>query len=92
MRSSTYLSTVSNRLAVSSERARFLGMIVGEALSGLSDKTDSRMDFKMEELQSDEAKWYKSLVLVSDTIGSVELLKREQQLVNITETKKRQKM
>jgi len=78
MRSGVHLNTVSNRLAASSPRARFLGMVVGEALSSLVDKEDKRMDFKMEEMTTSEAKWYKSLVGVSDTIGSLEPLKSKE--------------
>lgn len=75
MRTSRYLTAISNRLASSSQRARFLGMIVGETLSGLVHKPENRMDFKMEELQSAEAKWYRSLASVSDAFGSVEFLR-----------------
>ncbi|KAM3065983.1 telomere binding protein, variant 2 [Clarireedia jacksonii] len=75
MRTGTHLSVVSNRLSASSLRARFLGMVVGEALSSLVDKGDKVMDFKMEETKTSEAKWYKSLVDVKDTIGSLEPLR-----------------
>ncbi|KAH7364529.1 telomere length regulation protein-domain-containing protein [Rhexocercosporidium sp. MPI-PUGE-AT-0058] len=75
MRSGSHLSVVSNRLAASSPRARFLGMCIGEALSSLVDKGDKRMDFKVEEMSTDEAKWYKSLVTVSDSIGSLDPFK-----------------
>lgn len=75
MRSGNHLSVVSNRLAASSPRARFLGMCIGEALSSLVDKGDKRMDFKVEEMNTDEAKWYKSLVTVSDNIGSFDPFK-----------------
>jgi telomere length regulation protein len=75
MRSGAHLNAVSNRLAASSTRARFLGMVVGEALSSLVDKGDKRMDFKVDEMSTAEAKWFKSLVNVSDTVGSLEPLK-----------------
>ncbi|KAG9248875.1 telomere length regulation protein-domain-containing protein [Calycina marina] len=75
MRSGAHLGLVSNRLSASSPRARFLGMIVGEALSGLVDKEDKKMDFKMDETKTSEAKWYKSLARVSDTVGSLDTLK-----------------
>jgi telomere length regulation protein len=74
MRSGAHLSAISNRLAASSPRARFLGMVVGEALSALIDKGDKIMDFKMDEMTSSEAKWYKSLVNVSDTPGPLKPL------------------
>lgn len=69
MRSGAHLSAISNRLAASSPRARFLGMVVGEALSALVDKGDKVMDFKMDDMKSPEAKWYKSIVSVSDSLG-----------------------
>lgn len=74
-RSGVYLNAVSNRLSATSSRARFLGMIVGEAISGLIEPAGKQMDFKMEELQSSEAKWYRSLVNVRDSLGSIEPLR-----------------
>lgn len=74
-RSSPYLNAVSNRLASSSNRARFLGMIVGETISALAEPAGKQMNFKMEELQSDEAMWYKSLVNVQDSVGSINNLR-----------------
>jgi telomere length regulation protein len=50
-------------------------MVVGEALSRLVDKEDKRMDFKVDEMSTAEARWFKSLVNVSDTIGSLDPLK-----------------
>ncbi len=70
-----YLNAVSNRLAATSTRARFLGMVVGEALSGLVEKPEKQMRFKVEELETTEAQWYKSLTSVQDTIGSVDVIK-----------------
>lgn len=75
LRSGPYLSAISNRLAATSLRARHLGMIVGEALSSLIDKEDQRMTFDMEELESNDSKWYKSLVTVHDSVGPLEPLK-----------------
>ncbi|KUJ22280.1 uncharacterized protein LY89DRAFT_292418 [Mollisia scopiformis] len=72
MRSGSHLGVVSNRLAASSPRARFLGMVVGEALSSLVDKGDKRMDFKIDEMTTSEAKWFKSLVHVKDMIGPIQ--------------------
>lgn len=46
-------------------------MVVGEAISGLAESAGKQMDFKMDELQSGEAKWYKSLVNVQDSVGSI---------------------
>ncbi|KAK0126097.1 telomere binding protein [Cadophora gregata] len=75
MRSGSHLGVVSNRLAASSPRARFLGMCVGEALSGLVDKGDKKMDFKVDEMSTDEANWYKSLVNIFDSVGSLDPFK-----------------
>lgn len=52
-------------------------MVIGEALSSLVDPEDKKMDFKMEEMSTPEAKWYKSLVTVSDSVGSFEALKSQ---------------
>lgn len=80
VKSGDYLSVVSNRLAASSARTRFLGMLIGEALSGLVDRDNNKMSFKIEEMDTPEAKWYKSLVEVSDSIGSINLLKQRENL------------
>lgn len=49
-------------------------MVVGEALSSLVDKGDKRLNFKMEETDEDEGRWYKGLVEVSDEPGPLEPL------------------
>ena len=71
LRSSTWLTAISSRLAAPHQRARFLGMVVGEALSGLVDKGEKRLDFHMDETNQDEGKWYKGLIQVSDQIGNL---------------------
>ncbi|KAI0430223.1 telomere length regulation protein [Xylaria sp. FL1042] len=75
IRSSLYLNAISNRLSVSQNRARFLGMVVGEALSGLVHGKDNKLDFKMDEMATEEAGWYKSLVYVSDKAGPLDPLR-----------------
>lgn len=75
MRSSLWLNAISNRLAASQERARFLGLVVGEALSGLVGKGDKRLDFHMEETNQEEGMWYKGLVSVADQPGTLDALK-----------------
>ncbi|KAI1356352.1 telomere length regulation protein [Xylaria sp. FL0043] len=75
VRSSPYLNAISNRLAVSQGRVRFLGMVVGEALSGLVHAKDTKLDFKMDEMATEEADWYKSLVHVSDKAGPLDPLR-----------------
>jgi telomere length regulation protein len=76
MRSSPWLNAISNRLASSQERARFLGLIVGEALSSLSDKGGKKLDFHMEETSQEEGMWYKRLTGVADQLGQAETLRR----------------
>lgn len=73
-RSSDWLNAISNRLGASQERARFLGLLVGEAISSLVKKGDTGLDFHMEETNLEEGKWYKGLVSVGDQLGKVEAL------------------
>lgn len=74
-RSSVYLNAISNRLAASSPRARFLGMVLGNAVSELVDAEDKRMVFTTEELNSSDGQWYTRLTEVDDTIGLIKDLK-----------------
>lgn len=74
-RSSIYLSSVSNRLAASSSRSRFLGMIVGMALSQLFEPPGKAMKFDIEEMESDEAVSYINLIRTKDDVGSLESLR-----------------
>ncbi|KAI1828627.1 telomere length regulation protein-domain-containing protein [Xylaria intraflava] len=75
LRSSPYLNAISNRLAVSQTRTRFIGMVVGEALSGLVHEKETRLDFKVEDTATEEAEWYKSLVRISDKAGPFDSLR-----------------
>lgn len=74
VRSGAFMNMVSKRLEASQSRARWLGMIVGEALSQLAHKDDKKLNFDMEEMRSEESVWYKSLVEVSDAVGPVDPL------------------
>ena len=74
-RSPQYLHAVSNRLGASLPRARYLGMIVGTAISRLVDGPDKAMKFDMEEMQSGDTKRFLNLVNVDDSIGHMEDLK-----------------
>jgi telomere length regulation protein len=76
LRSSAWMNAISNRLAATNQRVRFLGILVGEALSGLVDKEDKRLNFKIEETEQAEGKWYKGLVRVSDDVGPLGPLQR----------------
>ncbi|KAI1381971.1 telomere length regulation protein-domain-containing protein [Hypoxylon crocopeplum] len=75
LRSSIYLNAISNRIAAPQNRARFLGMVVGEALSGLVHGKETKLDFKMDEMDTEEARWYKSLVQISDKAGPLDPLR-----------------
>lgn len=74
-RSSIYLNAISNRLAASSQRARFLGMVVGTAVSELVDPKDKRMTFSADEINSSEGQWYRGLTKLNDRLGSIKDLK-----------------
>ncbi|KAJ9668907.1 telomere binding protein [Coniosporium apollinis] len=71
-RSSVHMNGVSNRLASSSPRTRWLGMVVGMSVSALVDKPGNQMKFDLEELETVEARWYQDLVHVNDQIGSID--------------------
>ncbi|KAJ5083968.1 hypothetical protein NUU61_008547 [Penicillium alfredii] len=73
-RSGVFLNAVSNRLAASSNKSRFLGMVVGTGMSGLIEEPGKAMKFDLEEMQSDEAHWYLSLAKITDTVGTLESL------------------
>ena len=73
--SSLYINAISNRLAASSSRSRFLGMVVGVAVSDLVDAKDKRMTFDSEEVNSENGKWYRSLPKIADRIGLIDDLK-----------------
>lgn len=81
-RSSTHLNAISNRLSASSPKARFLGMVVGTAISKLIDKPENQMNFGTEELETDEAKAYLGLVHVNDTVGTIQDLLEPTSTIN----------
>lgn len=89
MRSSPWLNAISNRLSSSNQRARFLGMVIGEGLSSLVDKGDKRLDFQVEEMEVPDGKWYKSLVEIQDTLGSWDPLLNPQELTQKRTSSKR---
>lgn len=65
---------VSNRLDSAQGTSKFLGMVVGEALSSLGHESATKLDFQMDEMKTDQAIWYKGLVEVSDDVGPVDIL------------------
>ncbi|KAF2096650.1 hypothetical protein NA57DRAFT_42867 [Rhizodiscina lignyota] len=76
-RSSTHTHGLSNRLASTSPRARLLGMYVGSAISELIDKSESRLKFDGDEMNTVDASWYRQLTQVRDAAGDISELKRE---------------
>ncbi|KAJ5190638.1 uncharacterized protein N7498_009623 [Penicillium cinerascens] len=74
-RTGAFLNAVSNRIAASSTRARFLGMIIGTGMSELIEEPGKAMKFDLEEMRSEEALWYLSLIKVCDELGSPESIK-----------------
>ncbi|OAQ97670.1 hypothetical protein LLEC1_01903, partial [Akanthomyces lecanii] len=81
VKSGAYMSSISNRIASTQERTRILGMIVGESLSALVDKGKSKLDFHMDELETEESECLKSLTGVSDSVGSFDDLREASQPV-----------
>ncbi|KAJ5168433.1 uncharacterized protein N7482_004027 [Penicillium canariense] len=75
-RTSVFLNAVSNRLAASSNRARFLGMIVGTGISGLIEEPGKALKFDLEEMHSEEARWYLSFTKVYDEVGPFESINK----------------
>lgn len=72
MRVGTYMTTISNRIGSTQSRAQFLGLVVGEALSALIDDNKKRLDFKMEETDTEEAQQLKGLTKISDPVGPID--------------------
>ncbi|RGP80396.1 DNA replication checkpoint tel2 [Fusarium longipes] len=72
MRVGTYMTTISNRIGSTQSRAQFLGLVVGEALSALIDDNKKRLDFKMEETDTEEARQLKGLTKISDPVGPID--------------------
>ncbi|KAK0836678.1 telomere binding protein [Friedmanniomyces endolithicus] len=56
-RSSGHMQGTSSRLDASGQRARWLGMVVATAISGLVDRDGSRMNFGVDEMRTEEASW-----------------------------------
>lgn len=85
-RSSVHTSGVSAHLGSSSPRVRFLGMVVGMAISQLVDQPETRMKFDDKDLSSTEGVWYSKLVEIQDKVGSISdlaILQSKQALVPV---------
>ena len=50
-------------------------MLVGTVVSELVDTEGKRLKFPMEELDSEDGKWYRSLTTIEDKVGIIEDLK-----------------
>lgn len=72
MRVGTYMNTISNRIGSTQPRAQFLGLVVGESLSALIDDKKQRLDFKMEQTETEEGQQLKNLTKVSDPVGPID--------------------
>ncbi|KAF2482226.1 telomere length regulation protein-domain-containing protein [Neohortaea acidophila] len=72
-RSSNGIQGVSNRLDSSNTRARWLGMVVATAVSRLTDRESSRMNFGTDEMDTDDARWYLHLPDIRDRCGNLRL-------------------
>jgi len=66
VRSSGHMQGVSNRLDASNARARWLGMVVGTALSSLIDKEGSKLSFGTDDMKGPEADRYFALIKIND--------------------------
>ncbi|RMJ15502.1 hypothetical protein CDV36_004784 [Fusarium kuroshium] len=88
MRMGSYMTTISNRIGSSQARAQFLGLVVGESLSALIDDNKKRLDFKMEETETEEARQLKNLTKVSDTIGPIDPILSDPTTETLTQPRK----
>lgn len=67
---------VSNHLESTSDRIRFLGMIVGEAVtSRVIQDEKKRMIFDVPETRTAEANWWRSLIEIEDKMTGLEYLR-----------------
>ena len=63
-------------------------MLVGTAVSEMVDAEGKRMKFSAEEVDNTEGRWYRSLVTIQDTVGSIEDLKTKNRAVKSFPAKK----
>ena len=70
--SSQYINAVSARIAASSPKAKFLGMVVGNAITSMVSPEEKKMIFGGEELNGDEGQRLLGLVNVEDSLGSIQ--------------------
>lgn len=77
-RSGSHASAISQRLASSSTKTRYVGLVVGTAISGLVDKPEVRINFEVPEMSTPETQWYLSLTQIRDEVGSLYGLQRKE--------------
>ncbi|KAF3905559.1 hypothetical protein AA313_de0205445 [Arthrobotrys entomopaga] len=77
-RSSPFMNGVSNHLATTNTRVRFLGMIVGETISTLVDQDGKQLKFTdaLDASEEEASKW-RQLVKVHDEVPGFEIFKDE---------------
>jgi telomere length regulation protein len=68
-RSPKYNDGLANRLSASVDRTRFLGLIVGEAISRKVDPEGRRLSFKVPETQDATAEIWRSLIDIDDKLA-----------------------
>ena len=68
-RSPIYNDGLSNRLSASIDRVRFLGMIVGEAVSRKVDSDGPQLSFKVPETEDTSAESWRSLISIDDKLA-----------------------
>lgn len=88
LRTGSYMSAISNRIGATQMRARFLGLVVGEGLSALIDNKETKLDFHMEETDTEEAQQLKKLVKVADQPGSIDPILSDASLQTMSSRKK----
>ena len=70
-----YHEALSNRLAASVDRIRFLGMIVGEAVSAKVDPENQQLKFKVPETEDPSSESWRSLINIDDELYPLQSLK-----------------
>ncbi|KAF2118481.1 telomere length regulation protein-domain-containing protein [Lophiotrema nucula] len=78
-KSSYHVQGMSNRIGATSQRARFLGIAVGTAISKMVDKPELQLNFDLEGDESIEAEWFQRLTEVKDMIGIIKDLRLRDQ-------------
>ena len=67
-----YLNAISNRIAASSERSRYLGMVFGTLISQIVDPADKQLNFSLVQQDSPEYSKLRSLLNINDSVGTVQ--------------------